>query len=50
MGTNINVVVDYKDGCKSWYYFENERKARRKAKQLAQYNNTRNVSLTINFK
>lgn len=50
MGNGIKLTVDYRDGCKSWYYFENERKARRKAKRLAKYDNAKNVSLTIKFK
>ena len=50
MGTKFNVTVDYKDGCKSWYYFETERKAKKKAKQLAKYDNARSVKVTISFK
>lgn len=50
MGNKYKVTADYRDGCKSWYYFDDERKAKRKAKQLADYDSTKNVSLTINFK
>ena len=50
MGAQFKVTVDYRDGYKSWYYFTNERKAKKKAKQLADCDNTKYVEVTISFK
>lgn len=50
MSTNYNITVDYIDGCRSWYYFDDERKANRKAKQLAKFDRTKRVTMTVIFK
>ena len=46
--TTYKLSVDFKDGCKSWYYFDNERQMRKKAKSLAKYDKTERLQLEIN--
>ena len=47
MATTYKLSVDFIDGCKSWYYFDNERQMRRKAKQLSKYHRTEKLELEI---
>lgn len=47
MTTTYKLSVHFADGCKSWYYFDNERQMRRKAKRLAKYHKTEKLELEI---